>query len=73
MEEKRIVEVKLAEAMQKGIPDYYEVKRGDSLWKIAERVYNQGEKWIRIFEANTEKIKNPDLIYPYQRFSIPKE
>ncbi len=73
MEEKSIVEAKLAEAMQKGIPDYYEVKRGDSLWKIAERFYNQGEKWIRIFEANTEKIKNPDLIYPYQRFTIPKE
>ncbi len=73
MEEKSIVEAKLAEAIQKGMPDYYEVKRGDSLWKIAERFYNQGEKWIRIFEANTEKIKNPDLIYPYQRFTIPKE
>jgi nucleoid-associated protein YgaU len=73
MEEKSIVEAKLAEAMQKAIPDYYEVKRGDSLWNIAEIFNNQGEKWIRIFEANIEKIKNPDLIYPYQRFTIPKE
>jgi len=72
-EGKSIVETKLAEAIQKGIPDYYEVERGDSLWKIAERFYNQGGKWIRIFEANKEKIKNPDLIYPYQRFTIPKE
>jgi nucleoid-associated protein YgaU len=73
MEEKSIVEAKLAEAIQKGIPDYYEVKRGDSLWNIAEIFNNQGEKWIRIFEANIDKIKNPDLIYPYQRFTIPKE
>jgi len=72
-EEKNIVEAKLADAIQKGIPDYYEVKRGDSLWNIAEGFYNQGEKWIRIFEANKEKIKDPDLIYPYQRFTIPKE
>ncbi len=72
-EGKSIVETKLAEAIQKGIPDYYEVERGDSLWKIAKRFYNQGGKWIRIFEANIEKIKNPDLIYPYQRFTIPKE
>jgi len=58
---------------KKTIPDYYEVKKGDSLWKIAERFYNTGEKWIRIFEANTNKIKNPNIIYPYQRLTIPKE
>jgi len=71
-EGKTIVESKLMEALEKGIPDYYEVKKGDSLWKISEKFYNQGEKWIRIFEANIGKIKNPDLIYPYQRFTIPK-
>ncbi|MEA2088027.1 MAG: LysM peptidoglycan-binding domain-containing protein [Candidatus Caldatribacteriota bacterium] len=72
-EGKSIIEAKLAEAIKKSIPDYYEVKKGDSLWKIAERFYNAGEKWIRIFEANTNKIKNPSMIYPYQRFTIPKE
>ncbi|MBU1291027.1 LysM peptidoglycan-binding domain-containing protein, partial [bacterium] len=72
-EGKDIIEAKLAEAIKKTIPDYYEVKKGDSLWKIAERFYNAGEKWIRIFEANMEKINNPDLIYPYQRLTIPKE
>jgi len=72
-EGKDIMEAKLAEAIKKSIPDYYEVKKGDSLWNIAERFYNAGEKWIRIFEANVEKIDNPDLIYPYQRFTIPKE
>ena len=68
-----IIESKLAEAIKKSIPDYYEVKKGDSLWKIAERFYNAGGKWIRIFEANMNKIKNPSMIYPYQRLTIPKE
>jgi len=72
-EGKDIIEAKLTEAIKRSIPDYYEVKKGDSLWNIAERFYNAGEKWIRIFEANTDKIKNPDMIYPYQRFTIPKE
>jgi nucleoid-associated protein YgaU len=72
-EGKDIMEAKLAEAIKKSIPDYYEVKKGDSLWNIAERFYNTGEEWIRIFEANTDIISNPDMIYPYQRFTIPKE
>jgi len=72
-EGKGIIKAKLAEAIKKSIPDYYEVNKGDSLWNIAERFYNAGEKWIRIFEANVDKIDNPDLIYPYQRFTIPKE
>ena len=72
-EGKSIIEAKLAEAIKKSIPDYYEVKKGDSLWKIAEGFYNAGGKWIRIFEANMNKIKNPSLIYPYQRLTIPKE
>ena len=72
-EGKGIIEAQLAEAIKKNIPDYYEVKKGDSLWKIAERFYNAGEKWIRIFEANIDKIKNPSMIYPYQRLTIPKE
>ena len=72
-EGKSIIEAKLAEAIEKSIPDYYEVKKGDSLWNISERFYSTGGKWIRIFEANLDKIKNPDIIYPYQRLTIPKE
>ena len=72
-EGKDIIEDKLAEAIKKNIPDYYEVEKGDSLWNIAERFYSTGEKWIRILEANRDIIKNPSMIYPYQRFTIPKE
>ncbi|MBE3036361.1 MAG: LysM peptidoglycan-binding domain-containing protein, partial [Candidatus Atribacteria bacterium] len=72
-ESKGIIEAELAEAIKKNMPDYYEINNGDSLWKIAERFYDTGGKWIRIFEANMNKIKNPSMIYPYQRFTIPKE
>jgi nucleoid-associated protein YgaU len=72
-EGKELIEAKLAEAIKKSTPDYYEVKKGDSLWNIAKRFYSRGEKWIIIFEANTDIINNPDMIYPYQRFTIPKE
>ena len=71
--EKIWLEQKLVEAEEKAKPDYYEVSRGDTLWKIAEKFYGQGEKWIVIFELNMNKIKNSNKIYPYQRFTIPKE
>ena len=73
IKEKNKIEAQLEEAIQKSIPDYYEVKRGDSLWKIAEEYYDKGDKWRRIFEANVDVIKNPSVIYPFQRFTIPKE
>ena len=47
-EEKNRVEIQLAEAIEKSQPDYYEVRRGDSLWRIAEKFYDKGEKWRRI-------------------------
>lgn len=49
----------------------YTVKSGDSLSKIAKHFYGDGNKWHRIYEANRDKIKNPDLIHPGQEFTIP--
>ena len=49
----------------------YTVKSGDSLWKISEQMYGNGNDWRRIYEANKDQIKNPDLIYPGQTFKIP--
>lgn len=49
----------------------YTVKSGDSLSKIAKGVYGDADKWHRIYEANRDKIKNPDLIHPGQEFTIP--
>jgi nucleoid-associated protein YgaU len=50
----------------------YTVAKGDSLSKIAKRVYGNANQWRRIFEANRDKIENPDLIYPGQVLRIPK-
>ena len=51
----------------------YTVKSGDSLSKIAKHFYGDGNKWHRIYEANRDKIKNPDLIHPGQELAIPPE
>ena len=52
---------------------FYEVKAGDTLWKIAERHYGQGSgaKNDLIFEANRPMLSSPDKIYPGQTLRIP--
>ncbi len=52
---------------------FYEVKKGDTLWKIAETVYGKGNggKYQIIFDANTPMLKDPDKIYPGQKLRIP--
>jgi nucleoid-associated protein YgaU len=49
----------------------YTVVSGDSLSKIAKKIYGDASRWKEIFEANKDKIKNPDLIHPGQVLSIP--
>ena len=49
----------------------YTVKSGDSLSRIAKQLYGDASKWHRIYDANKDKIKNPDLIHPGQEFTIP--
>jgi len=55
-----------------GEVEYYVVKPGDSLSKIAKNYYGNAMKYPEIFEANREVIKDPDLIYPGQKLRIPK-
>ncbi len=49
----------------------YTVKRGNCLWNIAKRFYGNGSKYTTIYNANRDKIKNPNLIYPGQVLWIP--
>ena len=49
----------------------YVVVAGDSLSKIARHFYGDASKWPRIHEANRDQIKNPDLIHPGQKLTIP--
>ena len=53
-------------------PRTYTVAAGDSLSKIAKKFYGDGNKWKRIFEANRDTVKNPDLIHPGQVLKIPE-
>ena len=50
----------------------YTVVPGDSLSKIAKHFYGDANLWRRIWEANRNQIKNPDLIQPGQILEIPK-
>ena len=52
-------------------PRTYTVVAGDSLSKIAKKFYGDANKWKRIFEANRDTVKNPDLIHPGQVLKIP--
>ena len=49
----------------------YVVVAGDSLYKIAERFYGNGNRWPELFEANKAIIKNPRVIRPGQKLRIP--
>lgn len=47
------------------------VKKGESLSKIAKKYYGNPMKYVAIFNANKNILKNPDVIYPDQELIIP--
>jgi len=47
------------------------VQWGNTLWGIAQQQLGEGVAYVQIFEANRDQIRNPDLIYPGQIFTIP--
>jgi nucleoid-associated protein YgaU len=54
--------------------DYFHkhtVKSGDSLSKIAKHYYGDASKYMVIFNANTDQLKDPNLIHPDQELTIP--
>ena len=53
------------------VEQIYTVVAGDSLSKISKKLYGDANQWRRIFEANRDQIKNPDLIHPGQKLKIP--
>ena len=47
------------------------VQPGHSLWAISRDHYGEGVRYVQIFQANRDQIRNPDLIYPGQVFVLP--
>ena len=48
------------------------VQTGATLWAIARDRYGDGTLFVRVFEANADAIKDPNLIYPGQVFDLPE-
>ena len=53
------------------LPREYTVRRGDTLWDIAEAYYGGGWRYRAIVRDNRRKIRNPHWIYPEQKFHMP--
>ena len=47
------------------------VKSGETLGKIAKHYYGDASKYQKIFAANSDVLKNPDMIHPDQELVIP--
>jgi nucleoid-associated protein YgaU len=57
-----VVEPKMATAV---------VSRGDSLWRISRLIYGVGTRYVVVYRANRERIRDPNRIYPGQVFVLP--
>jgi len=64
----------ISEENQREIPEeiFYTIEKGDTLWAIATKYYDDGSKYTHIVDANIEVIKDADLIYPGQTIRIPE-
>ncbi|MCB1053850.1 MAG: LysM peptidoglycan-binding domain-containing protein, partial [Acidobacteria bacterium] len=50
---------------------YYTVKSGDTLSKIAKHYFGNANKYMDIYNINTDILKNPDLIRVGQKLKLP--
>ncbi|MFQ6091841.1 MAG: LysM peptidoglycan-binding domain-containing protein [bacterium] len=62
-------------AIPRGYPTTHKVVSGEWLCKIAGywEIYGNWRKWTKIYEANRDQIKDPDLIYPDQVLTVPRD
>lgn len=73
-EELKPEEIRLVEEggklIPEGLPIEYQVKKGDDLWRIAEKYYGSGYNWVDIARENN--LSNPNIIYVDQKLTIPR-
>lgn len=70
MGEVKIAGMSVPQATQQA--EYYIIQKGDTLSKIAKQYYGDANAYPKIFEANREVIKDPNLIFPGQKVRIPR-
>lgn len=68
--EKEMVEAAPAAEAESAAMGSYEVNKGDHLWGISGKSYGNPYNWPLIYKANSDKIKDADLIYPGQVLEI---
>jgi nucleoid-associated protein YgaU len=57
--------------LQANDPQAVIIRRRDNLWTLSKRVYGKGQRYAVIYDANSDQIRDPDLIYPGQVFTLP--
>jgi LysM domain-containing protein len=62
---------KLVANTDNGQPANVTIQPGYTLWALAEKRYGDGIRYVQIYDANRDRIKDPDLIYPGQVFDLP--
>ena len=65
------VEDEMMVEIEEPVATFHTVERGDTLSKIAKKVYGNAMKYPVIFEANRPMLTHPDKIYPGQVLRIP--
>jgi nucleoid-associated protein YgaU len=66
------VDDRISVLVEEPAAEFYEVKKGDSLSKIAKKYYGNPMKYMVIFQANQPLLMDPNKIYPGQVLRIPK-
>jgi nucleoid-associated protein YgaU/nitrogen fixation-related uncharacterized protein len=74
IEDPNLIYVDQILAIPRGLPMMHTVLAGEYLGKIAGywEIYGDWRQWTRIYEANKDKISDPDLIHPGQAVKIPR-
>lgn len=65
-------EMTVKQVVAVGLPANYTVKKGDSLWSIAEKAYGSGFEWTTIYVNNKANISDPGLISTGDKIVLPK-
>jgi nucleoid-associated protein YgaU len=47
------------------------IQPGNNLWRISRVLYGSGNKYVTLYQANKDQIRDPDMIYPGQIFKTP--